>query len=312
MAVACPAGYRGVNFFSPGCNFYPPICVILINNPQFNAMDKIMKRILITLAVALALVATASCKDNSSVKLTGKNATNTYTFNNAVGLSVSSGIEVELFPNNELVTTIIEVTADEAILPNVTVSEHNGFLVLGIHGTINKRADIKARVTGPALAQYTLSSSADIKCKQQLQGKDMVFTTSSSGDFDLTDVVATGSIAISTSSSGDFDCKVVQAPTVNLAASSAGDIEISKVLATNLNAAASSGGDIELKITKAVNITAASSSGSDLDLKSIEATAIAATASSGGDITLSGSATTLTKSTSSGGSINVRSLSVAQ
>lgn len=276
-------------------------------------MDKIMKRLLITLAVALAVVTTASCK-NSSVKLTGKEATSTYTFNNARGLSVSSGIDVELIPNNELLTTIIEVTTDEAVLPNVVVKEHKGILTLSVEGPLSssKKIEIKARVTGPALSQYTLSSGADLKCRLQLQGKEINFTTSSSGDFDLTDVVATGAINITTSSAGDFDSKVVQAPTVNLSASSSGDIEISKVLATSLNATASSGSDIEVKIAKAVNIATTSSSGADVDLKGIEATAVTASASSGGDITLSGSTTTLSKNTSSGGNINTRGLSVAQ
>ncbi|MCC8036553.1 MAG: DUF2807 domain-containing protein [Bacteroidales bacterium] len=272
-----------------------------------------MKRLLITLAVALTVVVTASCGNSSSIKLTGKDSTNTYTFNNARGLSVSSAIDVELVPNNELVTTIIEVTADEALLPRVVVNEHSGILSLSIQGNVNlKKTEIRARITGPALSQYSLSAGADLKCYQQLQGKDFNFTTSSSGDFDLTDVVATDKISVTTSSSGDFECKVVQAPMVNLSASSSGDIEISKVIATSLNANSSSGADIEIKITKAANIAVNSSSGADIDLKSIEATAIAASASSGADISLSGTTGSFAKKVSSGGKIDVRSLKVIQ
>ncbi|MCC8176229.1 MAG: DUF2807 domain-containing protein [Bacteroidales bacterium] len=273
-----------------------------------------MKRILITFAVALAVVATASCKDNSSVKLTGKDATNTYTFNNALGLSVSSGIEVELIPNNELVTTIIEVTADEAILPYLNVNEKDGMLTLTTHpfNASCKKLEIRARVTGPALPRYLISASAEVKCAKQIQATDIEFTCASSADFDLTDVVATGSITVNAASSADFECKVLQAQTINLNAASSADIEVTKVLANILIANAASSGDIETKITKAVTISANAASSGDIDLKGIEATDVAANATTGGDISLAGTAASLNKATSNGGEIHARALTTAQ
>lgn len=223
--------------------------------------------------LAMAILGCCSCHHvtGSGHVITEKRSTGDF-----VGISASSGIEVELKNG----TTSIEVEADDNIIRLLKTEVKDNILKIYIsnHSNVND-AHMKVFVSAAGIRALNASSGSEIHAVDILSGAD--------------------NISFDASSAGKITADV-DAPSVRLESSSAGDIQV-KGKTKNLTASCSSSGQIQATGLLSEVTTVEARVGAEAEVHA--SVSLNADASSGANIGYRGGGNVVVK-TSSGGTVN--------
>lgn len=133
----------------------------------------------------------------------------------------------------------VKITADDNILPMVKTRVEDGALIISTEGRFSSKSGIRAVVTVPNLAGFSISGSGDAKIKG-VRGSRFDVAISGSGDIDGQGQADSVDAAIS--GSGDIDLSSLRSRTASASIAGSGDIRLN--VADSLSAAIQGSGSI--------------------------------------------------------------------
>lgn len=290
-----------------------------------------MRTIFRTIAFALSLVICGLTLQAAKITPSKNYITRKVKVGSFNAVQTSTSIDIYYYP--AFGQPSVEIYAPDNLMPYIDVTVKGSELVVKYkeNMTIQGKHKSFVKVSAPAVAKFTTSSSGNINIRSsiKLSNKDVEFNILSAGDINAENIDAPN-IKLRTNSSGNINTGLLRADNVNLLvnsagdistkavtarsqarliSNSAGDIEVTELVAGQTTALISnSAGEIEVASLSTPSVSINANSSGDVIVKSLEADNVQASSSSAGDVEIAGICATATLSAKSSGDVDAKKM----
>ncbi|TMI62722.1 MAG: DUF2807 domain-containing protein [Bacteroidetes bacterium] len=210
-----------------------------------------MKKVIIMLAAAAALLTATSCR-----KVVGEGPLQTETRNITDFSGVSASIGGKIYYKIDPVYKV-EITAQRNILDVIQTTKINGHIILKVKDgvRIKSNEDITVNISGPSADYFHLSGSGDLMVAGNVNTVNLDMGISGSGNIIVSSISVTDKINANISGSGNIIVQAGTAKNEDLKISGSGELFIAGVTAEKATTTISGSGDMQVNLSQTLDAT---------------------------------------------------------
>jgi len=210
-----------------------------------------MKKLLIMLAAAAAILTTPSCK-----KVVGEGDLQTETRNITDFSGVSASIGGKIYYKIDPVYKV-EITAQRNILDVIQATKINGHLLLKIKDgvRIKSNEEIIVNISAPTADYFHLSGTGDLIATGNIIATDIDMSISGTGNLTVSSVSIGDKLKAAISGTGNINVLAGTAKNEELKISGSGKLLLEGVAAENAETTISGSGDIKISVSQKLDAT---------------------------------------------------------